>query len=109
MLNLLPSWFGWLKVNAFHRPGVCQVSTYLEFLCDFLSPWAVVSFTCERYIEVFMPLKRLLLCMVKRARTTVLILSGLALLLYNVALWPFARWMDLKTVSVRHCHSISNF
>lgn len=87
LLSLLLAWFGFVRINIIHRQFWCQLVVYATYVFSFLSPWAVVSFTCERYIVVFMPLKKQFICTRKYARIAVCSLSFAALLLYSFALW----------------------
>jgi len=58
---------GWIGIHIFHKNGWCQTISYCTYVCSFLSAWTVVSFTVERWIVVFHPLKRHRLCTPRRA------------------------------------------
>jgi hypothetical protein len=49
--------------------------------------WFVVCFTVERYLVIRFPLKRQQICRPNRAKVVVVGLTGLALVLYNFAIW----------------------
>lgn len=80
----------WLRmvyvVDLFNRQGFCQFFIYLATLCSFLSVWLVIAFTVERYVAVRWPLRRQFLCTVARAKTTVMGLTALAILLSSPVL-----------------------
>lgn len=80
-------WFEWLRMNLLHRPVVCQCVVYLSYVCAFLSSWAVVTFTIERYIVVFYPLRKHVLCTPRRAKCIVSVITGIAALLYSFSIW----------------------
>jgi len=61
------------------------------------SEWTVVSFTVERWIVVFHPLKRHRLCTRKRAITAMLSLTVVSLLFYSFSLF---------TTSVRYIRGL---
>ena len=85
LLSLSIIWLSWIKVNLFHRFIWCQVVVYLTYVTNFLSTWYVVSFTIERYIIVWYPLRKDRLCSRKRARRVVGSLAVIGLLLYLFA------------------------
>ena len=87
LLALLPAWLGWIHVDIFHMEGWCQTTIYLTYVFAFLSVWIVVSFTLERFVVVFYPLRRAAICTTRRALITVGILVGVALIYYSYTLW----------------------
>ena len=80
-------WFEWLRMNLFHRQVMCQLIIYLSYICAFLSSWTVVTFTIERYIVVFYPLKKHVLCTPRRAKFIVLSITIVSLALYSFSTW----------------------
>ncbi|KAI0227848.1 hypothetical protein LSAT2_021661, partial [Lamellibrachia satsuma] len=55
---------------------------YVSHSCGFLSTWSIVSFTMERYINVFHPLRRDTFCTKRRANLIVTSLVVFACFLY---------------------------
>ena len=80
-------WFSWVKIHVVHNMGWCQILVYIGYVCGFVSVWAVVGFTCERYVAVCHPFHRLTFCTVKRARLYVCSSWVFAFLLYSASLW----------------------
>ena len=80
-------WFGWVGIHIFHKNGWCQTVLYCMYVCSFLSVWTVVSFTCERWIVVFHPLKRHRLCTRKRALIVMASLTISALAFYTFSIF----------------------
>ena len=86
LLNVFLSvWLGYVDVHVTHKEGGCQFIIYISYVFGFLSVWTVVSFTAERYIVVFYPLKKHTLCTPRRAKAIVLGLLAVALLFYLIA------------------------
>jgi len=75
----------WCQI--YHRRGWCQFFVYATYVASFLSVWYVVCFTVERYLTIRFPLKRQDLCRTARAKAVVFSFAGLALVLYNFAIW----------------------
>jgi hypothetical protein len=73
--------------QVYHRQGWCQLFVYMIYVVSFLSVWFVVCFTVERYLIIRFPLKRQQICRVSRAKVVVVSLTGVALVLYNFAIW----------------------
>jgi len=73
--------------QVYNKPGWCQLFSFATYVTSFLSVWFVVSFSFERYLVIQFPMKRHVLCRPRRAKLVVLSFVGLALLLYNFALW----------------------
>lgn len=90
-------WFGWVGIHIFHKNGWCQTIHYCTYVCSFLSAWTVVSFTCERWIVVFHPLKRHRLCTRRRA---IIVMTSLTLT--SVVFYSFS----LFTMTVRNDNGI---
>jgi len=71
------------RINILDRssPLVCILGEYARNTTRLLSSWIIVSFTIERLLVVFYPLKRAFICRRKIARYVVLILFLLSLLI----------------------------
>ncbi|KAH3846972.1 hypothetical protein DPMN_089281 [Dreissena polymorpha] len=52
--TIVPGYHG----SFLDTPVVCQVWLHLSYMSRLLSAWLIVTFTCERYIGVCMPLRR---------------------------------------------------
>jgi hypothetical protein len=70
------------RINFLDRSStiICIFIQYARNVTRLLSSWIIVSFTIERLLVVFYPLKRAIICRRKMARFVVWILSLLALL-----------------------------
>lgn len=86
LVSVFVVWFGFIGMQVFHKDGWCQIISYCTYVCGFLSVWTVVSFTVERWIVVFHPLKRHRLCTRKRAiiLMTSLTLGSLAFYSFSI-------------------------
>ncbi|KAI0211949.1 hypothetical protein LSAT2_003165 [Lamellibrachia satsuma] len=62
---------------------------YVSHSCGFLSMWSVVSFTMERYINVFHPLRRHTFCTKRRANLIVASLVVFACLVYAYTIFSY--------------------
>ena len=87
LVSVFVVWFGWVGIHIFHKNGWCQTILYCMYVCSFLSVWTVVSFTCERWIVVFHPLKRHRLCTRKRAIIVMSTLTVSALSFYTFSMF----------------------
>ena len=58
LLALLVVWIERFKVPLFATDGWCEVVEYVNDVCGFLAMWMVLSFTAERYIVTYHPLKK---------------------------------------------------
>jgi hypothetical protein len=76
-----------ILMSIFDRPGWCQGTVYLSYVSCFLSAWTVVSFTGERWVVVFHPLRRATWCTRRRSVLILASLTLLALALYSYALF----------------------
>ena len=74
LLGAFVSWLNYYNINIYNQDYYCQFFTYISGLCSFLSVWFVVAFTIERFIAVIYPLKRQIICTVKRACTVLCVL-----------------------------------
>ena len=87
LCSLLPAWLGWVHVDIFHMEGWCQTTIYAAYVFAFMSVWIVVAFTVERFVVVFYPLKRSVICTTKRALCVIGILVTVSLIIYSYTLW----------------------
>ena len=87
LVCLLLSQLEWYGVYVMRVRGLCQVVVYLSYISAFLSVWTVVSFTVERFIVVYFPLKRLAHCTKRKALWVAFSLLLISLLLYSFSLW----------------------
>ena len=94
LVSLFFVWISWEGMQVFHKTGWCQTTRFVKDVCYFLSAWTVVSFTVERWIVVYLPLKRHRLCTRRRAVTVMLLLTVFALCFYSHDIWT--------TTSVRY-------
>lgn len=61
------NWLNFADLNLINRDVICQLYSFMQGVCSFLSVWYVVAFTVERFIAVLYPLKRQSMCTVRRA------------------------------------------
>ena len=87
LLCLMVLWLAWIDVHLIHINGWCQITIYLTYVSSFLSVWAVVSFSVERFIVVFFPLRRQTWCTRERAIKATIALLIISILLYSFSLW----------------------
>lgn len=87
LFTLVFQWLVWFDIQIYHKNGACQIFTYVSNVCAFLSVWYVVSFTVERYIAVFYPLKRQTLCTPTRSKIVVCSLAVASCLYYSYHVW----------------------
>lgn len=86
LVTVFVVWLAMVEIDLFNRWGFNQFFVYLSTFCSFLSVWLVVAFTVERYVAVRWPLRRQSLCTVARAKTTVISLTILAILVCSPVL-----------------------
>jgi len=87
LIFIFAVWFGWIGIHIFHKNGWCQTILYCTYVCSFLSAWTVVSFTVERWIVVFHPLRRHQLCTRRRANIAMISLTVISLVFYSFSLF----------------------
>ena len=87
LLSLAISWLSWINIDLVHRPVICQLTLYMGSVSSFLSVYYVMAFTVERFIAVNFPLKRHVMCTVKRAKIVCFLLALFALAFYSYPLW----------------------
>ena len=83
LLSLIPAWLAWLGVDLVHKNVWCQLTVYTSYVFSFLSVWTVVAFTVERFIVVYHPFKRAIMCTKKRAVRVLIGLTSVALVFYS--------------------------
>ena len=89
-LFLLILFIGWLykvNINLVNREVLCQMVIYISNVGGFLSVYTVVSFTIERWIVVFHPLKKNFWCTRRTAFLTVSVLMLAAMVIYSFTFW----------------------
>ncbi len=87
LVALFVIWLTRVNVKLFQREGWCQSTLYFIRIFSFMSVWSVVSFTAERYIMVYHPLRKDTFCTKKKAKCVVVSLVIIAGLLYNFEIW----------------------
>lgn len=83
LISLFIVWLDVVGVNWFNLPVMCQTMIYFAYVCSFLSVWLVIAFTIERFVAVKYPLLRQSICTTSRAKSIVLVLIFVAMLLYS--------------------------
>ena len=106
LITLFIVWFSWVGIHVFHKTGWCQMTQYIKDVCYFLSAWTVVSFTVERWIVVFYPLKRHQLCTRRRATVVMVALTSFALVFYSLTIFMTSvhRWGEVEVCSTDYPH-----
>ena len=92
--TLILNWLAWIDVNLVSKQGCCQMTIYFSYVSSFLSVWTVVSFTAERWVVVFYPLRKAVWCTRQRAASILGLLTVIALLLYMFSFWTVATVFD---------------
>ncbi len=82
LISLTIVWLSRIDVPVFHSQVWCQLTIYMTHMFGFLSVWFVVSFTAERYIIVYHPLRKDSYCTKKKAKIVIGLLTVTALVLY---------------------------
>lgn len=99
LCSLIPVWLSWLNVGIFYHNGWCQLTVFSSFVFSFLSVWTVVAFTVERYIVVYHPFKRQMMCTRRRATFVICSLTVLALFYYSYVIFTTAGDPGIPTCS----------
>ena len=86
LLGMFIIWLEYVQVPLFHTVGICQIVIYTSYTNGFLSVWFVVSFSVERFIAIWKPLRKPDMCTTKRAKMVVIGLSLFAMLAYSCSL-----------------------
>lgn len=90
LLELIPPWLKAMRISKiFAKQGLCQFFVYLTYVSSSNSSWLVVTFTVERFVAVWYPLRRTRIFTVRRARAFIL---GIAIfcLVVNTPVLKFA-------------------
>ena len=87
LLALSVVWLSRVGMSVFTLNGWCQCTVYFTYVFSFLSVWNVVSFTAERYIIVYHPLRKDSFCTRKKAKCVVGLFVSLSMVMYTFALW----------------------
>ena len=82
LLSQIVVWLSRINVPIFHSIVWCQLTLYMTFIFSFMSVWFVVSFTAERYIIVYHPLRKDTYCTKRKAKIVIGSLTCVALILY---------------------------
>lgn len=83
LCSLIPPWLSWFGIDIFYRNGWCQATVFSSSVFSFLSVWIVVAFTVERYIVVYHPFKKSVMCTRKRALIVVFSLTTVTFVLFS--------------------------
>ena len=86
LLGMFIIWLEYVQVPLFHTVGICQIVIYTSYTSGFLSVWFVLSFSVERFIAIWIPLRKPDMCTTKRAKMVVIGLSVFAMLAYSCSL-----------------------
>ncbi|CAH1779158.1 unnamed protein product [Owenia fusiformis] len=111
LMTVFGTWVEHFNVNAYNRSVLCQMNIYLSYTCGFLSVWFLVCFSTERYIAVFFPFKRHIMCTERRAKAVVITVTLIGLLTYCSTLWTTGliyfqeRWQCAQLEGTHHYHS----
>ncbi|KAL3867450.1 hypothetical protein ACJMK2_044652 [Sinanodonta woodiana] len=93
LLELHLAW----DVTTYNRPHFCEVFNFFYMTFQYLAPLLILGFTVERYIAVCHPFSKDKYCTVKRAFTTVIILTILSLLLGSVQSYIWS-YMEVRKI-----------
>ncbi|KAK6169414.1 hypothetical protein SNE40_020476 [Patella caerulea] len=63
--------------------GVCQVVTFLNYAFTFLCIWYMVALVVDRFISLYMPLRKSSMCTVFRAKIVIVGLAAMAVVCYS--------------------------
>lgn len=92
LIQLFVLWLGFVKLDLYNLPIMCQAMNYLASVCSFMSVWLVLAFTVERFVAVKYPLLRAAVCTISRAKMMILILTVVGMLLYS----PIPMSMEIR-------------
>ena len=87
LLSLLITWFDGEIATIITHDLSCQLLIYFTYVTSFLSVWFIVGFTLERYIAICFPLKRQVMCSVRREKIAVACMTLSAAIMYNYSFW----------------------
>ena len=74
----------WLSnyINVLHRPGICQLTLYLTYVCNFINAYYTIAFTAQRLFAVINPIRVSQVLSWYRSRCLALSIIAIALLIY---------------------------
>ncbi|CAF1330467.1 unnamed protein product [Adineta steineri] len=75
----------WLSnyINVLHRPGICQLTLYLTYVCNFINAYYTIAFTAQRLFAVVNPFRVSHFLSWYRSRCIALSIIIFACLLYS--------------------------
>ena len=78
----------WLSnyINVLHRPGICQLTLYLTYVCNFINAYYTVAFTAQRLFAVINPIRVSQVLSWYRSRCLALSIIAIGLLIYSYLL-----------------------
>lgn len=89
LVSLIVVWLQRVNVDLFASDGWCQSILYATRVSEFLASWYVVSFTAERYVTVYYPLRKDSFCTRRRARLVVTVITSVACAFYLPTFWTY--------------------
>ncbi len=101
LASLLVIWLDRLGFRLFTTQEICcQTVNYIQKVCEFLAVWFVVSFTAERYIIVYHPLRKDSFCTRRKAKiiTLCLLIYSLTFYVYHFWIYDIIRFGDVSSV-----------
>lgn len=110
LVCVLVNWLQFLGINVMNQNGVCQTMVYVSYVSSFLSVYTVVSFTTERWVIMYKPLRKSTLCTRKNALIVLSSLTVGSLMLYSFTIWTtMIEVHERPTGSHRACTSSPKF
>ncbi|CAF1088791.1 unnamed protein product [Adineta ricciae] len=78
----------WLSnyINVLYRPGICQVTLYLTYVCNFINAYYTIAFTAQRLFAVINPFRVSHFLSWYRSRCLALSIISFACLFYSYLL-----------------------
>ena len=87
LLGLLLLWLENLGLDLYNRKGWCQLISFVNSVCTFLSLWLIVAFAIDRLIVHVLPKRSAKLCTPFRAKIVILSIVVIAVVVYvNISL-----------------------
>ncbi|UJR37121.1 hypothetical protein I4U23_029825 [Adineta vaga] len=100
----------WLSnyINVLYRPGICQVTLYLTYVCNFINAYYTIAFTTQRLFAVINPFRVSHFLSWYRSRCLALSIITFACVFYSYLLITIH--MDNKTCFSRpHWHLFNKY
>ena len=96
LIGLLVTWIDGECKAFLTFDFACQLLIFITYVTSFLSVWFIVGFTCERFVAIYFPLRRKLICNDRRQKIIVVLLTCLASVLYQFSFWTLEmqQWND---------------